>query len=155
MADRTVVKLNPRASEEYPLANSGSLMLSSPPNDPTTIPFVKPPSGAVLHPPTTAETEPRTWFLFQLAREFQLIARMYFDPRYRISRTAQFAVPAVLSLFVFNYFLFSIWFSLPIASPIAERVGCVFLSVFFYKLMIRELARYRAVLDYLATYGHH
>src|SRR4051794_3156272 len=53
-----------------------------------------PPKGAVLHPPE-APIDPgrRAWFFAQLLSEFRLIFQMYFDPRYRISRVTQFALP--------------------------------------------------------------
>lgn len=110
-----------------------------------------PPSGAVLHPP--APPAQRRWFLAQLWSEFRLAVRMYFDPRYRVSRTAQLLVPVLLAAFVLNYFAFGVWFAIPLLSPILERLVCVLLGVFLYKVMTRELARYHEVLDYLARYG--
>jgi hypothetical protein len=62
-------------------------------------------------------------------------------------------VPAVLGLFALNYFFFAVWFSFPVVSPLLERVGCVVLGVLLYRLLTRELARYREVLDYLARYA--
>jgi hypothetical protein len=52
-----------------------------------------------------------------------------------------------------NYFAFAVWFAFPVVSPVVERIGCVLLGVFLYKLLARELTRYRDVLDYLARYG--
>ena len=111
-----------------------------------------PPDGAVLHPPP-ADAATRKWFVLQLCDEARLAARMYFDPRYRISRTAQFLLPLILGLFALNYFLFAVWFAIPVLSPFLERVGCVLLGVFTYKVMTRELVRYREVLDYLGRFG--
>ncbi|MBX9626111.1 MAG: hypothetical protein K2X82_20100 [Gemmataceae bacterium] len=114
-----------------------------------------PPVGAVLHPPAPSDPALRQWFVVQAWSEVQLAVRMYFDSRYRISRTTQFLTPVILGLFVFNYFVFSMWLPvIPIISPIVERVGCVLLGVLAYKLLVRELARYRDVLDYLSRYGH-
>jgi hypothetical protein len=113
----------------------------------------QPPSGAVLQPPTPSASAGRRWFLAQLLSEFRLTARMYFDPRYRVSRTAQLLMPTVLGLFALNYFTFSIWFDIPVVSPVLERLVCVLLGIFLYKIMTRELSRYREVLDYLARYG--
>lgn len=115
-------------------------------------PVGTPPDGAVLYPPVP-DPGRRKWFFVQLWDEARLAARMYFDPRYRISRTAQFLLPVIFGLFVLNYFLFSTWFALPIISPVLERVGCVLLGIFFYKVMARELGRYREVLEYLTRYG--
>jgi hypothetical protein len=112
-----------------------------------------PPEGAVLHPPVPSDPAARHWFFVQLWTELRLMVRMYFDPHYRVSRTVQFVLPAILVLFVLNYFVFAVWLPVPVISPVLERVGCVLLGVFVYKLMTRELARYRDVLDYLARYG--
>jgi hypothetical protein len=112
-----------------------------------------PPDGAVLHPPIVPDPTARKWFLAQLFDEARLAARMYFDSRYRVSRLFQFLVPVVFGLFALNYFFFSVWFAFPVVSPLLERIGCVVLGVFLYKLLARELARYRDVLDYLARYG--
>lgn len=116
-------------------------------------PAEPPPQGAVLHPPQPSDPALRKWFLLQAWDEVQLAGRMYFDSRYRISRTTQFLTPVVVGLFALNYFVFSFWFPVPVVSPILERIGCVVLGVLMYKLLVRELARYRDVLDYLARYG--
>lgn len=128
-----------------------ALALHDPPADPPPgyDPPPPPPVGAVLHPPAPGDPALRTWFVLALWSEVQLAARMHFDPRYRISRTSQFLGPVILGLFVLNYFVFSVWFSFYIVSPIAERLVCVLLGVFWYKLLVREMARYREVLEYL------
>jgi hypothetical protein len=78
---------------------------------------------------------------------------MYFDPRYRVSRTTQFVIPGIGLLLVFNYFLFSVWLSIPVLSPLVERGLAVFLGVVACMVLARETVRYREVLDYLAKYG--
>jgi hypothetical protein len=133
---------------EHEGAHPTALALLAPAGEPPA-----PPSGAVLHPPVPSDPAARRWFLAQLGSELRLAGRMYFDPRYRISRTAQFLLPAILVLFGLNYFLFSVWFAIPVVSPVLERVGCVLLGVFAYKVIARELARYRDVLAYLAHYA--
>jgi hypothetical protein len=79
--------------------------------------------------------------------------RMYFDTHYRVSRTAQVAVPAVIGLFALNYFFFSVWFSIAVISPIGERVIGILLGVFLYKVLAREMTRYREVLEYMAAHA--
>lgn len=116
-------------------------------------PAPPPPDGAVLHPPEVPAPASSKWFFAQILDEARLAARMYFDSRYRVSRTFQFLVPAVVGLFALNYFVFAVWFAFPVVSPVLERIGCVALGVLLYKLLTRELARYRDVLDYLARYG--
>ncbi len=78
---------------------------------------------------------------------------MYLDPRYRVSRTAQLTFPAVAVLLVLNYFVFSLWVAIPFFSPIAERLLVVVLVLLAYRVLTRELDRYRTVLEYLAQYG--
>jgi hypothetical protein len=112
-----------------------------------------PPDGTILAPPEVQEPQRREWFFVQLWAEIRLAVRMYFDPRYRVSRTAQVAFPLFAVLLALNYFLFSQWFSISVVSPIAERLFDVILAVLAYRVLTRELDRYRAVLDYLARYA--
>lgn len=111
-----------------------------------------PPVGTILTPPESGDPARRPWFVVQMWSELRLAVRMYFDPRYRISRTAQLTFPAVAALFALNYFLFSVWFSVPVASPVAERLFDALLTVVAYRVLLRELDRYRTVLDYLARF---
>ena len=112
-----------------------------------------PPDGTILAPPEPQEPVRRGWFFGQLWADIRLAAQMYFDPRYRVSRTAQVAFPLFAALVVFNYFFFSVWFSITIVSPVAERLLDVILVVLAYRVLVRELDRYRAVLDYLSKYA--
>lgn len=97
---------------------------------------------------------PRRWYS-TIFRELKLIARMYLDPRYRLSRLAQFGVPLALILMVANYFLFAYFCfgGVPVLSPIGERVGNLILAVAGYNILRKETVRYQAVLDYLARSG--
>ncbi len=92
------------------------------------------------------------WGRFAVWRELQLIFRMYFDPRYRLSRACQLLAPALLILMVLNYLTFSFW-NVPVLAPVFERLILVGLAVALYKVLAREAARYDAVLQYLARYG--
>ncbi len=87
-------------------------------------------------------------------RELRLIAQMYLDPRYRLSRVGQFGVPLIVIVAVLNYTAFA-WIlpSIPILSPVAERMILLALGVALAALLSREALRYRAVLDYLARVG--
>ncbi len=110
-----------------------------------------PPEGAILVPPEPHDA-PRRWLLLDLWQQVRLAVRMYFDPRYRVSRTAQLAFPLFAVLLVLNYFLFSVWLAIPLLSPVMERLLDVLVAVLAYRVLVRELDRYRAVLDYLARY---
>ncbi|MBY0515193.1 MAG: hypothetical protein K2P78_14965, partial [Gemmataceae bacterium] len=105
------------------------------------------------HVGAPADPARRQWFVAQLWAEVVLVLRMYVDPRYRISRTAQLVVPGLLLLFVANYFFFAVWLTVPVVSPVAERLFDVALAILLYKVLVRELNRYREVLDYLSRYG--
>jgi hypothetical protein len=178
VADRVILRLRAITGEPHPLpAGDGVLLdaagavvpapppaalaLAAPAPAPETsaaapIPAPAPnppPQGAVLHPPDAPDPARRRWLLAQLWDELRLIVRMYFDSRYRVSRTAQFVLPAILVLFALNYFVFSMTLSIPVVSPVLERLFCVLLGVLLYRILTREIARYRAVLDYLAQHG--
>lgn len=118
----------------------------------TPAPPPPPPQGATVRPPE-APAVARRWWLLHTLNELRLMVRMYFDPNYRISRTTQFVIPGILMMLVFDYFFFSIWFSVAIVSPVVERVLAVLLGIVGYKVLTHEVARYREVLDYLARYG--
>lgn len=154
VAERVLTKLSTAATLNQPPEGSDRvLVLASTHDDPPP-----PPKGAVLHPPETViDPTHRTWFLAQLFAEFRLMVHMYFDPRYRISRTTQFALPGLALVIVLNYILFATWFNIPLLGPllgpIAERVLDLLLCVLGYKLLIRELQRYRDVLSYLSRYS--
>jgi hypothetical protein len=150
VAERVLAKLS--ATVGSPQASVGQdrvLVLASRHDD-----LPPPPKGTVLQPPDSFD-DPlrRTWFFAQLGAEIRVLAHMYFDTRYRISRTTQFALPGIALLLVFNYFFFALWLGIPFVSPIAERLIDLVLCVIGYKLLTRELGRYREVLAYLARYG--
>ncbi|MCS6866038.1 MAG: hypothetical protein RMJ56_10210 [Gemmataceae bacterium] len=125
---------------------------------PTVLPLVRllppPPEGTILIPPEPVEPPRRSWFLLQLVTECRLAVQMYFDPRYRLSRLGQIAFPLFFILLGLNYFVFSVWFSMAIVSPVAERLLDMLLAIVAYRILQRELDRYRAVLDYLAHYNN-
>jgi hypothetical protein len=149
LADRVIARLSALAAERERDPNSRGVMVLASTGD-----VPPPPQGAVLHPPApSADFAPRTWFLANLFAELRLVATMYFDPHYRISRTTQFALPGIALLLIFNYFFFAHWVPIPFLSPVLERVLAVVLGILIYKLLTRELARYREVLAYLARYG--
>jgi hypothetical protein len=115
--------------------------------------LLPPPEGVILAPPEPPDATRRTWFFSQLWSEMVLAFRMYFDPRYRVSRTAQVAFPLFAALLVLNYFVFAVWFAYPIVSPVLERMLDVVVVVIAYRVLVRELDRYRTVLDYLTRYA--
>jgi hypothetical protein len=114
------------------------------------------PAGDALPPPgATPHTDDgiRGWLFHGLFTEVRLIPRMYFDPRYRLSRIAQIGVPVILTLLVVNYLFFnySLGF-IPAVPQILERLVIILLAVVLYKVLAREASRYRTVLEYLQRY---
>jgi hypothetical protein len=148
LVERVIAKLATLA-ETRPAVGERVLVVDAAPGPPP------PPGGAVLRSPEPTPAEPlrRRWLLPQIGSELRLILQMYFDPRYRISRTMQIALPGIVLMLVFNYFFFSVWVSITFFSPVLERALALVLGVLGYKVLTREMARYREVLDYLARYG--
>ena len=125
-------------------------------------PAVPPPSGAGVIPLSLmvnaavdpGETGRRMLRHLPVLRELRLIAQMYLDPRYRLSRVGQFGVPLIVIVAVLNYTAFAwIFPSIPFLSPVAERMILLILGAALAAVLSREALRYRAVLDYLARVG--
>jgi hypothetical protein len=110
------------------------------------IPAALPPGAT----PTPHDDLHRASMLRSLLAELRLIPRMYFDPRYRLSRLAQVGVPVVFVMLVVNYLFFnySLGF-IPAVPQIVERVLIILLGIVLYQILAREAARYKAVLEYL------
>jgi hypothetical protein len=111
----------------------------------TTIPDVPaPPVGEGTIPPDTVR---RPWLLFDFLREIGLTFRMYMDARYRVRRGTQLMVPLILGLVVANYLFFNqLMVQVPVFTPIIERLITIVLAVLLYKVLSREVARYRRLL---------
>lgn len=96
----------------------------------------------------------RPWLLFDLLREFGSTARMYMDPRYRVRRATQLMVPLILGLLAANYLLFNVLvLQVPIVTPVLERAILIVLAVLLYKVLMREVARYRQTIALFAIGG--
>ena len=93
----------------------------------------------------------RPWLLIDLFREIGATVRMYMDARYRVRRGTQLMVPLIFGLFVANYFFFAFLFPIPVAAEILERVVAVVLAVLLYKVLSREVARYRQMVAQIAA----
>jgi hypothetical protein len=89
----------------------------------------------------------RPWLLFDLLRDVGATVRMYMDPRYRVRRATQLMVPLILLSFGANYVLFNYTIlDIPIFRHIFERLIEIVLAVLLYKVLMREVARYRQAL---------
>jgi len=144
LAERVMTKLNERLSA-YPQLPAGPAPAGYTPNQGPSIAGLL--TAAALS--GTVHAGYKNWL--PSLGEFPLMARMYFDARYRLSRFAQLAAPLLLSAMVFNYFFFNLLFiSVPILTQIVERLVLVALAVALYKVLSREAARYSEVLNYLS-----
>jgi hypothetical protein len=104
--------------------------------------------GAIA--PGLAPSPPEAAFArVPFVQEVRLMGRMYLDARYRLSRLAQFGVPAIIALMVLNFFFLG---SVPYVGFLFERVALIVLAIALYKILSREAARYAAVLAYLTRY---
>jgi hypothetical protein len=96
----------------------------------------------------------RPWLLFDLLREIGATVKMYMDARYRVRRSTQLMVPLILALLVGTYLFFNLLFvQIPVLSPVLERALDILLAVLLYKVLMREVARYRQMVAGLAVGG--
>jgi hypothetical protein len=95
----------------------------------------------------------RRWLDWPVIREIRLVSRMYVDPRYSPSRTAQLGVPLILLCAVLNYLFWSAWLDWTFVSPVIERGVLMVFAVVLYRILANEIVRYAAVLDYLERSG--
>ncbi len=92
----------------------------------------------------------RAWWLFEAYDDLRAMTRMYSDYRYRRHMTWT----AFLTPFVFVACILLVWFwmptSIPVLGTLLDKVVDVLLAFFAYKILSRELIRYR---DMLAGYS--
>lgn len=94
----------------------------------------------------------RPWLLIDLLREVGTTLRMYMDPRYRVRRSTQLMVPLLFGLLIANYFFFNLLMvHIPVVTEIVERLVIIVLAVLLYKVIAREVARYRQVVAQAAV----
>src|SRR6266436_3912301 len=91
----------------------------------------------------------RAWWLFEAYDDLRSMVRMYRDYRYRRHMTWT----AFLTPFVFLTCILVIWFFMPTSIPVlgsilavGERILDVLLAFFAYKILSRELIRYREMM---------
>jgi hypothetical protein len=115
-----------------------------------SIPSTLAPGGQTVL--NTVNAARRPWLLIDLVREFGVMVRMYMDPRYRVRRATQLMVPLILGLFVASYVFFNnLFVVVPVLTPILEHAVAIVLAVLLYKVLSREVARYRQMLANLTV----
>jgi hypothetical protein len=94
----------------------------------------------------------RPWLLIDLLREIGAGFRMYADPRYRTTRSTKVLVPVILALFVLNYLAFNYTLlDIPVIRQLVQGLIEVILAVLLYKVVSREVARYRQAMALLSV----
>lgn len=94
----------------------------------------------------------RPWLLIDLLRDIGATVKMYMDPRYRVRRATQLMVPLILVLFGLNYLVLNhTLLDIPVFRHIVERVVEIVLAVLLYKVLMREVARYRQTITQFAV----
>jgi hypothetical protein len=94
----------------------------------------------------------RPWLIRELLHDLGTTVRMYLDPRYRVRRATQILVPLLVLLFGLNCFFFNIVFHVEILSSALEKLVDVVLAVLLYKVVSREILRYRQVIAKLLAW---
>jgi hypothetical protein len=91
----------------------------------------------------------RAWWLFEAYNDLRSMVRMYSDQRYRRHMTWT----AFLTPFVFLACVLLVWFWMPTSIPFLgpglaflDKVVDVLLAFFAYKILSRELVRYREMM---------
>jgi hypothetical protein len=128
-----------------------AIAVSAPVSD-VPIPASLVPGGDTTIKAVTALRRP--WLLIDLIREIGVTAKMYMDPRYRVRRGTQLLVPLIIALFGLNYLVFNYTLlDIPVFKHIFESLIEIVLAVLLYKVLLREVARYRQVITQFAMGG--
>jgi uncharacterized protein YacL len=90
--------------------------------------------------------------LIDFLREIGDAGRMFFHPRYRVRRVTQLTMWLILCLFAANYLAFNYtMLDIPVFRQIMERVVEVVLAVLMYRVVSREVTRFRLVARQIAA----
>jgi len=93
----------------------------------------------------------RPWLLTEFFREVGAAMRMYTHPRYRVRRSTRIMVPLILVLFGVNYLAFNYTFlDVPVFRQIVESLIEIVMAVILYKVVSREVVRFREAELHLA-----
>ena len=106
-------------------------------------------NGAV---PYVSPSARRPWLLSELIGDLRTTIQMYLDPRYRVRRSTQLMVPMILGLLVLNCIFFNWAFTLALVSTALEKIIDILLAVMLYKVLHREMERYREALAQYAVW---
>jgi hypothetical protein len=101
--------------------------------------------------PMAAGSREQSWFFWDVFSEARAIARMFFDPRFRMTRWVRLLSIGLLVV------IFTSWIWLPGTALLPSFVSAVLvkavdlvLAFFLYKILGREARRYRALFPHSA-----
>jgi hypothetical protein len=134
VADRVVQRLKRLAGRE-----NGSVVVESSTAIVPTAEATKSQSQSSFAPP---DPDRPTWLLFDLWAEVRTFGKMLFDHRYPFSYSGRFGPICIAFVYVFCWFFVS---GMPIIGGVVERIIDIILAVLLYKIMSREVRRYRTM----------
>ena len=111
-------------------------------------PAEEPPPGSPPLPPAVTRS---AWLVVEVFRELRTIIRMFFDPRFRVSWSAVFAL-MILAAILVSQWLPQPWMIIPVIGPVLDKVVGLILALFAYKILSREMRRYQEAVAHLPSY---
>jgi hypothetical protein len=135
----------------------------------TAPPLPSAPPAAAPPPPLPApEITPRPgWVIVEVFRDIRTGLGMFFDARYRVSWGAYFSLLILIYVLV-SHWLWSLWAGIPlfgllagplsvaVLGPILDKALGLFLALFAFKCLAREMRRYKeAIAGRPTTYSRY
>jgi hypothetical protein len=92
----------------------------------------------------------KSWLLIETVNDLRVMLRMYTDPRYRITRIGWLVPIAVLAFVLVSHmkifhFVF-VWNLVPLFDEYLDKAFDLFAAFLGFKVLMREVARYRDVI---------
>jgi hypothetical protein len=124
------------------------------------------PEPSPVTPPAATGPNQQPWVILGTLREIRTTFRMFFDHRYRASWSAYFAL-MILAYVLVSQWLWSLWGVIPfiglLAGPmhvtfigtILDKAVDLVLALYAFKVLHRELLRYREVSAVYPPYQYH
>jgi hypothetical protein len=116
-----------------------------------------PPADAAAASPPPVTSKPSSWVITEVFREIRTLFAMFFDPRYHVSWSAMLALMLVAYVLV-SHWLWTLWAFVPIVGvlsgpmawpfvgPLLDKTLGLIIALFAYKILSREMVRYREAL---------
>jgi hypothetical protein len=143
VVERVVERVRPPIARDNPEIKNGSRppVLGVVRGNEESAPPAAIPMG-LRETPSARQKSP--WLLFDLLGEVRTIVRMYFDPRYHMSRLARLMPVVVLVIVALSWFFLD--GHILYIGTVIDKLIDLFLFVLTYKVLTREADRYRAAL---------